>query len=308
MLRRFFACILLVLLGVQAEQGSLFPLAHAFQVQAVAPQVGKIAVRWNQPVIAIHLHKDGAPSVTDGSDLQALRKAFQLWSQPTCNNLQFSFKETTTDVFAGRKKEPQNPLSPAQKDGKSVIRFESKSWEFGDEVIAKNATFFKPQTGELQETDLLFNAVHFKWSANQKENTLDILTVALPRIGQMLGLWYSDVEDSVMHASFNTRIVDQKLRQDDINGSCFLYPTTGWKNPPPPQKGTTQPKPEPPPQVDAGTPPQPKPDTPGQPQPSDSSTGTPKTGCDTSSTPFTPWSLLFMLGVGFLCTRRRKVL
>lgn len=250
--------------------------AWAFQVQATAPQIGNIAVRWAKQPVTIHLQQDGAPSVTDGSDIRAIKAAFQKWSAPTCNNLQFDFQLIASAPFAGRKTDPDNQFSPPQKDGKSVVMFETKDWEFGDQIVAQNATFFEPQTGKLQETDLLFNAVHFKWSSDEKAGTLDIETVALARIGLMIGLWHSEFPGNVMHPSFDLRSVSRNLGQDDKDGSCWLYPTSGWNNPEPPKpKDPAQPTEPTPPTPDSGNPgtdgggttnpPNPTPDTGTQP-------------------------------------------
>lgn len=206
-----------------------------FQVQSTAEQAGNKVVRWNVSPIRIELHLDGAPAINDGSDLRAIREAFATWAQPTCNNLAFDFQLTNNTSFAGNRQDPSDPLSEFTRDGKSVVRFETKQWEWSKLELARNANHFDPQTGILKEADLLFNAVDFKWSTDQTVGTIDIQTVALARIGMMLGLWFSEVPGALLHPSTDLRLVQRTLSQDDIDGSCFLYPTSGWKDVPPPK-------------------------------------------------------------------------
>lgn len=214
----------------------LFPhKTNAFQVQGTAPQAGNKCVRWAQQPINIEIHQDGAPTIKDGSDIRAIREALKVWSAPSCNNLSFTIALTKETSFAGRKKDPSNPLSPLNRDGKSVIRFETKSWEWSEQELARNAVYFDPQTGKIKESDLLFNAVHWKWSTTQEGGTVDVKTVALARIGFFLGLWFSEVPGSMMYSGTDLMRTRHHLSPDDIAGSCFLYPTTGWKDPPPPK-------------------------------------------------------------------------
>lgn len=212
-------------------------LAQAFQVQTTAVQAGNKVARWNQSPIRVELHLDGAPDIKDGSDLRAIRDAFASWAAPTCNNLAFDFQLTNNTSFAGNRKDPSDPLSEFTRDGKSVVRFETQTWAWSKLELARNANHFDPQTGEMKEADLLFNAVDYKWSTDQSVGTVDIQTVALARIGFMLGLWLSDIPGALLHPSTDLRIAQRSLSQDDIDGSCFLYPTSGWKDVPPPKPG-----------------------------------------------------------------------
>lgn len=289
----------------------LFPLGHvwAFQVQQAAPQQGGKVVRWAKQPVPIFLHQDGAPEVSDGSDFRAIQTAFDAWSKPSCNNLTFDIKQTTATDFAGRKKDPSDVASPFMKDGQSVVRFETGTWEFGDSVIAQNATFFDGPTGELQEADVLLNAVNFKWSADQASGTLDITTVMLQSIGKMIGLWFSEIPGAVMHPGFDLRRVNRSLQDDDIKGSCFLYPTSGWTDRPPPAPAEPSQSNEPPPPtpreatnqeaptgvVDGGT----NGGTPETPN-----TGTPGTGCQASTS--LPWLGAILLLLGLLSLPRRQ--
>jgi hypothetical protein len=231
-----FGILFTLCITVLAESLLCTRHVHAFQVQSTAIQAGNKVVRWAKMPVAINLHISGAPDITDGSDLRAIREAFQTWSEPTCNDLVFSFEITNTTSFAGRKADPTDPLSPYDRDTKSVVRFETQTWELEWSALemARTATHFDPQTGMIREADLLFNAVHFKWSTNQKSNTLDIKTVAINRIGFMIGLWFSEIPGSMMHHTTDLMRTRHHLGSDDIDGSCFLYPIDGWKDPPPP--------------------------------------------------------------------------
>ncbi len=219
--------------------------ALGYQVQSTAEQAGNKVARWYNLPVPIELHLDGAPDIKDGSDLRAIREALQSWTQPQCNNLTFAFETTNNTSFAGRRKDPNDPLSEFTRDGKSVIRFETQNWEWSQTEVARNATYFDPQTGAIKEADLLFNAVHFKWSTDQSPGTLDIQTVALIRGGFMLGLWFSEVPGALLHGSTDLRRTHRSLSQDDIDGSCFLYPTSGWNNSPPPAPKENPALPEP---------------------------------------------------------------
>ncbi len=211
------------------------PFLWAFRVQTTSEQTGNHVVRWAISPIPILIHKDGAKDVTDGSDIQAIKEAFLAWAAPKCNNLAFSFATTTITSFAGRPIDPKFVTGPKDRDGKSVIRFESKKWEWSDAILLKKSVVFDPQSGQIKETDLLFNDVHYKWSTDQKPDTIDIKSAIFQQVGFMLGLWYSENSKAIMHESYDYRTQRNKLHADDIKGICFLYPTSGWKDVPPPE-------------------------------------------------------------------------
>lgn len=282
-----------------------FPLlASAYQVQSTAEQAGNKVARWNTQPITVELHLDGAPDISDGSDLRAIREALQTWTQPSCNNLKFDFQTTNNTSFAGRRTDPNDQQSAFTRDGKTVVRFETKTWEWGKAEVARNATYFDPQTGVIKEADLLFNAVHFKWSTDQSAGTIDIQTVALIRGGFMLGLWYSEVPGALLHSGTDLLRTHRSLSQDDIDGSCFLYPTSGWKDAPPPAPQENPALPEPQAGPEPTTPPQDSgtttPDTSTTNPGNDASSTTEGTeggsgGCQCSSSSPTPWSFGLLL-------------
>ncbi|MBK04060.1 MAG: hypothetical protein CL920_37110 [Deltaproteobacteria bacterium] len=230
-------------------------VAWGFQVQSTSEQTGNKVVRWaNQPV-TFEIHKDGSKDVTDGSDIQAIKDALNAWTVQGCA-LQFAFTTSESTSYAGRPKDPNNPTGDKDRDGKSLIRFETANWEWSENILMQRSIYFTPTTGELKEVDVLFNNVHYTWASTPTANAVEIKTVLFYQAGFLLGLWYSEFKSAVMHESRDRQNGPITLAQDDKDGICFLYPSDGWKEqaPPAPKEFGPEPiAPEPTPTPDTKT-------------------------------------------------------
>lgn len=63
-----------------------------------------------------------------------------------------------------------------------------------------------------------------KWTMNGSSDAYDLQSVLLHEIGHCLGLWHSDVEQSVMRPIIRPGVVMRNLCADDLAGIRELYP------------------------------------------------------------------------------------
>ncbi len=176
------------------------------------------------------LEPNGAPEVTDGSDLVAVRKAFQTWQSVACSYL--TFEEQTW----------QGPGSVSADRINQIFWINDAGlWPAGQQAtLAFTYTFYNTGTGAITDADIIANSVNWQWTTVDADVTpqkVDLETVLFHEIGHFFGLAHSSDTNAVMFPS-NNKGIQRAPRSDDINGICSLYPNG---QPAPTENNPTQP-------------------------------------------------------------------
>lgn len=195
-------------------------------------------VRWPTRTVKFAIDKNGFSGITDGSDVQAVLQAFQMWQSVSCSDLKFEY-------LANQAVDP-NKMMPAvyQQNGGYYYQEANgvnelgwvTNWPYGPFVLGVTVPTFL-LSGEITEADIAFNA-GTTWITNPQGNNNqknDVLSIALHEIGHLFGAQhvlggFSEDAPPVMAPSAaswrwqTTRV----LKDDDKRAICFLYPTTTY--------------------------------------------------------------------------------
>ncbi|MCB9645313.1 MAG: matrixin family metalloprotease [Deltaproteobacteria bacterium] len=185
--------------------------AQAFQAQGYV---------WDTTApVTYQLQPEGSDDVTDGSDLTAIRNAFNTWEEVACSALRF-----TEATWAP-------PRTVANDGGHRIMWVEEQAeWPGQAGTLALTYTFYT-STGDrkIVDADMVVNGVNWTWTtvdAQIGQGTpakVDIETVVFHEAGHFLGLDHSSDESAAMYPS-NNKLKQRGPATDDVRGVCSLYP------------------------------------------------------------------------------------
>jgi hypothetical protein len=165
--------------------------------------------------VSYRIHPDGAPGIDDGSDLEAVRKAFATWQGVSCSYLKF-------------REDPWTDPRAVAVDGANHIYWTDQATEWPSDqrtTIALTFTFYRTSDNIIQDADIIANAVNYQWTTidGQAGGTrVDTETIMLHEIGHFFGLDHTQDPVAVMFPS-NNKLKQRDLTPDDVNGICALY-------------------------------------------------------------------------------------
>lgn len=186
-----------------------------------------VKLAWRGGCIGYSVEAAGARLVPKAALDQAIRRAFQTWSQVDCGGGKYA-----SITFAEL---PQSLCGDASynADGANVnlVAFQDDDWKFKeDNNVAKTSVHFDTASGEIFDADLELNtAVNLFTTVDSvaagDPAYLDVQTVVTHEIGHMLGLAHSERADSVMSAQYKQgTLAGRSLTDDDIAAVCAAYP------------------------------------------------------------------------------------
>jgi IPT/TIG domain/Matrixin len=172
---------------------------------------------WQSLPVAYRINVLGLPSSTNGSEFNAIEKAFDTWQNISTSTIAFTYQGTTTIQNGGS-------------DGTNVMSFRDEDYPFASGVIA--ITLSTSSSGHFTDADILFNPA-LSFSTSGATGTFDIQAIATHEIGHFLGLDHT----AIVSATMNPTVVPPPdlfdpyprfLRSDDIIGASSLYPTASF--------------------------------------------------------------------------------
>jgi len=176
-------------------------------------------VRWSSNILQYELDADGTSSITNGSDLQAVRAGAASWNPVGCSSVAVTEVGTTTINTT--------VITEGQLDGHNVVVWiEGNRWSFGSLVLGVTAPVFD-NIGRVVEADIAFNGTA-RWATNGG-NGIDVESVAVHELGHFVGLQHvldgNTLSDPpTMSPALLPRLQGRTLSMDDELGACFLYP------------------------------------------------------------------------------------
>lgn len=195
--------------------------AYAFSI-SLSPW-GKI-VRWAKSALTYYLDPNGAPGISDNSDISAVKSSFQDWQNVTCSSLTFQYLGETTNKNV-------LPISGVSNNKNELVWITNSAWKFGQLVLGVTVPLYD-MTGEIHESDIAFNGYLQQWSTTGDIWKTDVKSVAIHEIGHFFGLQhvlngYDPYNPPTMAPAADPYGKTASLEEDDKLGACFLYPEGG---------------------------------------------------------------------------------
>ena len=173
--------------------------------------------RWLESPIPYSVNDRGLAEIPNGSELVAVRAAFDAWEAVASADVRFDFRGTTSRRSFG-------------KDGINLITFADDSGLLGSTTLAATISFFRRSSGgelRFEESDIAFNPNH-AFTTSGELGRFDIQSVLTHEVGHMLGLDHSGLISSVIAPFASPNQADQRvLSYDDIVGITQIYPASG---------------------------------------------------------------------------------
>lgn len=164
-------------------------------------------LKWHQKRAVYLLNPSGGPEFS----LSAVQAAMKTWSDVSTSDFNFSLLGPTTDPSFGRD------------DGQNIISF----GPLQSSILAQNRRWFRPQTGEIYDSDIRFN-VSVAWSRNGSPDTYDLQSTVIHELGHTLNLADLYGTRDAAKTMFGSQVLGEThkrtLDPDDMNGITFLFP------------------------------------------------------------------------------------
>ena len=189
-------------------------------------------LHWKGRCVRYRLNEDGTDnfkgSSDQGSDIKELRRAvwqsFEAWNQVGCSDMKVvdggltSNNETT--YRGGNSEENMN-----------LVAWRNQGWESvaSARAFALTSVTFNPNTGVIADADIDVNTEYYTWSATKEPeaNHVDLRNTMTHEVGHFIGLDHTEIREATMYATAPVgEIAKRSLHQDDIDGLCFIYPST----------------------------------------------------------------------------------
>ena len=200
------------------------PMALAYSVSLE----GNYVVKWPYTTVTYYLQQDGVSTISNGSDLNAVRNGVGSWNAVSCSNL--SIVEAST--ISSR----STVVTSQMTDGKNVFTWlEDSSWNFGSYVLGVTMPVYD-NYGTINEADIAFNGYNIAgpWTTTSSSMAYtDIESVAVHELGHYFGAQHviggeSMAEPPTMSPSILPDLKSRTLSLDDQKGICFLYPESTY--------------------------------------------------------------------------------
>ncbi len=201
----------------------LLASAHAWAYGVIVTDMGRV-VRYPDPALTYYLGTY-IPSSLGQAGLNAIEAGFAPWQQANCSVLSFAKVGTTSALT----------VLPTGADGNGqneVIYSKSGYWPHGDYVLGVTVPLYSLD-GRIIESDIAFNpTTPWTTSTGGGYGSMNLQGVSTHEIGHFFGLqhvldyygWGGSDMPTMVPAT-EDGISEMSLTDDDLLGTCFLYPS-----------------------------------------------------------------------------------
>jgi hypothetical protein len=188
---------------------------------------------WRALPLPYRFHAGGSDKLDMDGVREATRRAFQAWSNVTCNG-----KRTSLRFEEGADIPGTHPLvgsSPAKIPFGIYFRDDTWPYDDGNESLALTNQKYGKTNGWIDYSSIEVNTTDREFRLSDSETGIDLQAVLTHEVGHYIGLAHSQVEDSIMAPSYCQSAdrcgtsADQAraLAEDDVAAVCAMYPPSG---------------------------------------------------------------------------------
>lgn len=187
---------------------------------------------WKSLPLTFRFHAAPTEKIDNDRAREAVRRAFESWSNVSCNGKRTSLRFEEGADITGRM--PKGRAPGRENFG---IYFREDSWPFDDtdESLALTNQTFGQVTGNIDYSDIDVNLTTREFALSDEERGIDLQAVLTHEVGHYIGLAHSRVRDSIMIARYcenddrcgGSIDAARALGADDIAAVCALYPPNG---------------------------------------------------------------------------------
>lgn len=178
---------------------------------------------WRTACVGYSLQRNGTQNLPMDKVKEAVRGAFQAWSDVDCGS------GKSASMTFGERPDTGCITSEFNSGGPNVnvLIFRDNDWAYknADNTLAKAIAHYDGKTGEILDADIEVNTASNHFTLTNKNAQFDLQTVLTHEVGHFLGLSHSSDPSAVMYASYERGSVQgRKLAPDDIAALCTAYP------------------------------------------------------------------------------------
>jgi len=188
---------------------------------------------WKALPLPYRFHAGGTAKLDMDKVRESTRRAFDAWSNVTCNGKRTSLRFEEGDDIPGT-----HPLTGTSKAKVSFgIYFRDDGWPYddGEESLALTNQTYGKTNGFIDYSSIEVNATTREYRLSDNEQGIDLQAVLTHEVGHYIGLAHSSVDGSIMAPSYcqssdrcnGSTDQARALADDDIAAVCALYPSSG---------------------------------------------------------------------------------
>ena len=189
---------------------------------------------WRELPIAYRFHAKGSAKVNRDDAREAVRAAFQRWTDVTCpsgRRTSLRFKEED-DIVATM---PESPHARGAQHFGIYFRDDKWSAKDADSTLALTTQTFGLVNGYVDQSDIEINTTTETFATSDAEKGVDLQAVLTHEVGHYIGLAHSKDPDSIMVARYcqsgercdEGKTDARRLSNDDRAAVCALFPPSG---------------------------------------------------------------------------------
>lgn len=185
---------------------------------------------WKGACVGYSVNSAAGVHVPLATATTVIDSAFTTWNAVKCGSGDIGI--AASDLGPAECSEVRyNPNGPNQ----NVIIFRDTTWPYSDpnNTLGLTTVTFNADTGEIYDADMELNATgkNLSTSTTVPANGFDLLSVVTHEAGHFLGLAHATDPTATMFASYKPGTTTLRtLAPDDIAGICDIYPSVTERN------------------------------------------------------------------------------
>jgi hypothetical protein len=191
---------------------------------------------WRALPLPYRFHAPGSAKLDNDGVRAVVRRAFQTWSNVTCNGKRTSLAFVEQEDIPGKE-----PLATSTVATVAFgIYFRDTVWPYTDteQTLALTNVVYGKKNGYIDFADIELNLTERRFAVSDTEQGVDLQSVFTHEVGHYIGLAHSRVEGSMMAPSYcqnangtdrcgTSTDLSRALGDDDVDALCALYPSSG---------------------------------------------------------------------------------